>query len=949
MSDGAAKLQSELTPERWQKLRDMVLEVLELDPAQRASFLNQACGSDDAMRSQAESLICADDEVRSTFLNSAPTLRGPALLEGTRIGDYEIVSLIGAGGMGEVYRARDTKLGRDVAIKLLPAYFSTDPDRLRRFEQEARAAAALNHPNVLSVHQLGSYEGKPYLVSELLEGQTLREVLKRARLSIRRAIELAIQMARGLSAAHEKGIAHRDLKPENLFVTKDGRVKILDFGLAKLLPLTPQEDAAATQEHKTGAGVVMGTVGYMSPEQVRGQRTDNRTDIFSFGVILYEMLAGDRPFKGETSADTLSSILNKEPEPIAAAAPTVPPGLQRIVQRCLEKDPEQRFQSASDLAFALDALSDTSINGFANKRIKVNAAGLLGPKVILAFAVTATLVLVIQFFHWPRSSGWIPDVQRMTPVKLTHSRNIDGAAISPDGRYLAYTVPVGADYVLWIRQLVEDNPIKIATLSNHQMASPIFSADGNYVFVHVEDGSVYVVPAMGGLPRKLLTDALSNVSPSPNGRRLAYVSGSGLDAVGLDRRLVICNPDGTEKQAIATAKPAGDAWFDSRSSPGWSPDGNYIAVAGQRRDGEALFVYPVIGGKPLVYPFEGAAGAVWLPDQKGIIVQAAPEWLALRGIYQLWFQPFPAGSPKRLTSDLSGYGSLTLTADGHTLATVKVDWQTRVYLGPSSNPDAAFEVQELGSDNVGLQWVSNQRLLLSNLSSQISLTNVDGTQNIRVLAESGGDNVPGTIAVCRGHDRILFEKGSYFRKSVWQSALDGTDLHQLTPGRGEVFPDCSVDGSSIIYSVMTSNGTRPVRSSLSGGPIIPIEGFNVGIGRFSPDGKKIALLTQQRESDSPKIEVLSSDGSTRLQEFGISDTPANMYRLSWTADGKAITYFVEKGKVINVWEQPLSGGAPKQITHASDSVLDYDWSPDGKQIATIRGSMSRDVVLLRFH
>src|SRR6516164_8641870 len=283
------------------------------------------------------------------------------LTAGTILGQYEIRSPLGAGGMGEVYRAHDTRLDRDVAIKVLPEYLTTDPERLRRFEQEARATAALNHPNILAVYQMATDNGISYLVEEMLEGETLRERLRRGPIPLRKAIDYAVQIAHGLAAAHDRGIVHRDLKPENLFITKDGRVKILDFGLARLSP----KDASgleATQPLGTEPGMVMGTAGYMSPEQVRGLTADHRSDIFALGTILYEMVTGKQTFRKPTSAETMTSILNEDPPSISQLAPSVPPGLQRVVHRCLEKHPEQRFQSASDLAFALEALSDSALS-----------------------------------------------------------------------------------------------------------------------------------------------------------------------------------------------------------------------------------------------------------------------------------------------------------------------------------------------------------------------------------------------------------------------------------------------------------------------------------------------------------------------------------------------------------------------------------------------------------
>ncbi len=284
-----------------------------------------------------------------------------ALQSGTKLGPYEIHSAIGAGGMGEVYRAHDTRLNRDVAIKILPATFSSDPDRLQRFAQESRAAAALNHPNILSIFDIGEAQGAPYVVSELLEGETLRDRLRDGPLPSRKAIDYARQIASGLAAAHDKGIVHRDLKPENLFITADGRAKILDFGLAKLT--RPEADAsgeAPTQQIATDAGTVMGTVGYMAPEQVRGKSADARSDIFAFGAILYEMLSGKRAFHGESPVETMSAILKEDPPDLAETNRNVSPVLERIVRHCLEKNPAERFQSARDVAFNLEALTDIS-------------------------------------------------------------------------------------------------------------------------------------------------------------------------------------------------------------------------------------------------------------------------------------------------------------------------------------------------------------------------------------------------------------------------------------------------------------------------------------------------------------------------------------------------------------------------------------------------------------
>src|SRR6266850_1589370 len=346
----------------------------------------------------------------------------------TRLGTYEIVSLIGAGGMGEVYRARDARLGRDVAIKVLPAGVSSDPDRVHRFEQEARAAAALNHPNILAVHDIGQHDGAPYIVSELLEGETLRERLNDGALAVRKTVEYAIQIAHGLAAAHEKGVVHRDLKPENIFVTRDGRVKVLDFGLAKLVRPEESHEAVVTlTSPATLPGMVMGTVGYMSPEQVRGEPCDARADIFSFGAVFYEMLTGRRAFKRKTSAETMTAILREEPPELNDTGWQGPLALQRILVRCLEKNVERRFQSASDLAFAIESLSGTSTSKSAPQPKSRRAW--------LPWAIAAALLVGTAVWEMVR-----PAAAPANPLEKAHFARVTDfesveAAVSPDGRF----------------------------------------------------------------------------------------------------------------------------------------------------------------------------------------------------------------------------------------------------------------------------------------------------------------------------------------------------------------------------------------------------------------------------------------------------------------------------------------------------------------------------------
>ena len=427
-----------------------------------------------------------------------------ALATGTRLGPYEIVALIGAGGMGEVYRARDPRLGRDVAIKVLPPAFSADADRLHRFEQEARAAAALNHSNILAVFDLGTHEGAPFIVSELLEGETLRERLTAGPIGIRKALGYALQIAHGLAAAHAKEITHRDLKPENLFVTRDNHVKILDFGLAKLtqdVAAAGTPSRMATASPATEPGVVLGTAGYMAPEQVRGQALDQRADLFAFGAILYELLTGRRAFRGETAPDTMAAILNDEPPDLRTAAPQVPPAVARIVERCLEKNPAARFQTASDLAFAIEGVSGLSSETPAAAAVAPRARrGWLGWSVAaLLFAALAPIVY--RHLREPQPAREAVRFEIAPKVQFGGPGNF---AVSPDGRRLAF-VGRGPDGVsrLWVKAMDSLDARELpGTEVGDPSPPPFWSPDSRFVAFYA-GGKLKKLDVSGGLPQPL--------------------------------------------------------------------------------------------------------------------------------------------------------------------------------------------------------------------------------------------------------------------------------------------------------------------------------------------------------------------------------------------------------------------------------------------------------------
>ncbi len=524
----------QIKPERWQRIEKIYHATLGRDASERTAFLAEACAGDESLRGEVESLLRCD--ARAENFIEAPALEVAAQLRagertqsmiGQQLGHYKILSLLGAGGMGEVYRARDTRLSREVAIKILPAAFANHADRLRRFEQEARAAGMLNHPNILVIYDIGRHQGAPYIVSELLEGETLREHTNGKALPVRKAIGYAQQIARGLAAAHEKGIVHRDLKPENLFITKDGRVKILDFGLAKLKP--PQiggavDTEALTQKQLTDPGVVLGTVGYMSPEQVRGQEADHRADIFGFGAILYEMLTGKRAFEGTSAVETMNAILNEEPLELAGANRQIPPALERVMRHCLEKSPEERFQSARDLAFDLEMLSVPSGSG---STTAAETSARFKSRFRPALAI-ASLILVVGFtayFIGKRTGTSSPTTYR----QLTFRRGtIWSARFAPDGKTIVYSAAWNGKPNEIFSTRPESPESRSIGLTKASILS-VSSAGEMAVLLNLSDlskktgrGTLARMPLVGGAPRELLED-VQDADWSPDGSKLAVV------------------------------------------------------------------------------------------------------------------------------------------------------------------------------------------------------------------------------------------------------------------------------------------------------------------------------------------------------------------------------------------------------------------------------------------
>lgn len=869
-----------------------------------------------------------------------------------KLGRYEIRAQIGAGGMGEVYRAYDPKINRDVAIKVLPPEFSSDSERLRRFEQEAQAAGALNHPNVLAIYDVETHDGSPYVVSELLEGETLREQMSGSALSIRKALDYALQIARGLAAAHERGIVHRDLKPENLFVTTDERVKILDFGLAKLSE--PTSDAGAwtdlpTRKINTNPGTVMGTVGYMSPEQVRAKAVDHRTDIFAFGCVLYEMLTGRRAFRGETPADTISAILKEDPPELSLTNRQIPPGLERVVRHCLEKAPANRFQTARDLAFALESLSTISgaTTAAIEKPLETAESSIIRPKKIprrewvgwglaaLFFIAAATFAAL--YFRQARPRAEAVRFTIAPPEKTTYDESF---ALSPDGRRLAFVVSgEGGETTLWVRALDSATPQQLSGTEGAKF--PFWSPDGRYIAFFAV-GKLKKIEATGGPAQ-----TLAEVSTDTRGGAWAP-DGTILFAPTATQPLYkVSAAGGTVTPATELDQAHGQT---SHRWPWFLPDGRHFIYFSRSnpKDSEGLYV-GTLDSKETKFLLNTNLRAAYVP--------------AVTGGYLLFMRD------NALVAQAFDADRLQLSGEPLTVAEGVLSYPTDA--GPTAY--AAFSVSTnghlfylLGSAEVTqLTWFDRAGKSQGPIAAQGTYSeprfSPDGK---RVVAPR--EDVPGSdlwmIDLARGTttrftfdpkpdvspiwspdgSRVVFASpraGKHWLYQKLSSGAGGDEL--LLQTDRDAFPDdWSSDGRFILYEVNAGPQTRfdlwvlPLFGDRQPFPFLQGE-FDETHAQFSPDGRFVAYVSN--ESGRPEVYVQSFPGPGGKWQVstGGGDQP------QWRRDGKEL-FYVAPDKNLMAVPVTVGGsfetGTPVSLfrtrvrtTALTDERNNYIFTPDGQR------------------
>jgi eukaryotic-like serine/threonine-protein kinase len=933
---------------------------------------------------------------------------------GETISHYRIIDPLGSGGMGQVYRAEDTRLGRQVALKFLSEDLARDSGSLERFQREARAASSLNHPGICTIYDVGSHNGRPFLVMELLEGQTLRERISGRPLATDVLLDLGTQIADALDAAHARNIVHRDIKPANIFITSRSQAKILDFGLAKQTASRrvaesvgagrTATDVTSNNLLLTSPGSAIGTIAYMSPEQARGEELDARTDLFSLGAVLYEMSTGQAAFTGNTSAVIFDSILNRTPAAPTSLNPNLPPKLEEIIGKSLEKDRELRYQTAAELRGDLKRLKRDSDSGRAASgsasawsgagggarsgthaapsaatvpptSAETTTAAVRPPtpswrtlaKIAPVIVGLAAMVALFLHYRTPRHEN-PSSFSQMTITPVTSTGNIHSVAISSDGKWLCYVADEKGTHAIWIRQLATGSTVQVEIGSPGEIEGLTFSLDGNYLYFVKRDesagiGTLFQVPSLGGSPHQVVAEVDSPVSFSPDGKRFVFVR----FATKLkNSSLLVANADGTGEQTLFTLNRPN---FLSGEGPAWSPDGKRIAIS-DNPDGEfnkyAIETVDVdskiktrLGSSDWIVPDQMA----WLPEGSAVLFPARVNKTSLNS--QLFEVSYPGGDSRRITNDLNFYIDASITSDGSTLATVQVGltgnlWITNFGSSASLSPPRQITSGINRADGIsGIVWVPGDKIIYGYYSSgalRLASTSPDGA-NIHDISPSAES--PGWLSGCGdGRHFIFSSRGSGGGSTVWRADIDGTNVTQLSTDKIDVQPTCSPDGKFVVYVDVLDPVNRLMRIGIDGGAATEISKMEAESPTISPDGSSVAVAyTPDPTKTSKLLAIIGLNGGEIQSTYDLPQDVAlngdGGQKLAWTKDGRAVLYPVNKDGAISLWAQPVSPTGAKSVPAKQLMSLgpDFKWgayalSPDGKKIIYAKGHVVTDAVLI---
>jgi serine/threonine protein kinase/Tol biopolymer transport system component len=1003
----------ETDPQRWQRVKEVFEGALERHGAERETFLDRECGDQPDVRKEVESLL-RSYEVAGSFMESPAVAQAADSLAGTeqklaagqRVKHYQIVNLIGEGGMGEVYLATDTTLGRRVALKVLPAFVSNDPDRLRRFTQEARAASRLTHPNVCVVHEIGETDdGRPFIAMEYVEGVTLRQRMRSQSMKLGDVLDIAIQIADALTAAHDAGIVHRDIKPENIVIRPEGYVKILDFGLAKL---TERHKGAihatmSTLLFNSTPGTVIGTAAYMSPEQARGIPVDERTDIWGLGVVLYEMASGHPPFTGETATDVVVAIVERDQPPISRYVEGTPPELERIVKKALRKDRNERYQIVKEMAIDLRSLRrELEVNSLLDRSLAPNTAdgsqyakASSGREKIIdtnevkaartvihkpegrssrtwiAVTVFAIILAAAGFAFYkmrarPENKTRLP-FERIEVTKLTTNGNALLAAMSPDGKYVAYVTSERGKESLWLRQVAINSNAQLVPPREGHYLGVVFSPDGNFVYFAYAGSNrndaiqIYRLPmiGVGAVATRIdWPDGLPSLSHDK--KRIAFIRYDRPKQIDI---LLVANADGGGEQVVATRKWPQRFGLDLLAKPEWTTNDRSLLLPiisseqGSSNDAGvnySLSIYEkdLVTGVEQTIPlseqrFDEVGHVTLHPDGSSVILPARAHGASFVQIWQL----LRDGSKRTITNDLSDYREVSFSTDGSAFVTVQTQTLARLWalrkgepkpVAITSGTSRYFDVCVAPDGNI--VYASD----VSGMADIYEIASVGG--DLRQLTSDGGRHYGPDVSPDNRY--LVFHSNRSGLFQIWRTERDGARPKQLTFGSVEsTWPTFSPDSKWIVYQHAEAGMPYTLwRISIDGGtPERITEGLAIR-PTISPDGKLLAFwYNDQQQNSRWMLKVVYFDGGAQYNMFEVAptvqvnwDTP-----LHWTPDGNYLTYVDHRGGIDNIWGQPIDGGASKQLTNFDDSkILSFDWMKDGNLVAS-RGVIMSDVVLIK--